>query len=714
MINNKRILLYFLIIMSVTTTQSAYAFDLFSPVTNDWLVKNVIAPLFYPDNSPFGTVSEVFLAGILTFGGVLAGYTLLVGTMNTAHDGEMLGKKWSTMWVPIRTTLGVAMILPIKGGFCAIQLIIVWLGVQGIGLADQAWNAFASQPLRGAVFVQPSMDRQIQELYKNAVKASACVASLSDQVNRSTAGLSGVSEFLQSVLKIKPGITSKIIDNSSGGKTYLFLYGDKTGPLPISLCGSIKYDTGSLSDALTNNAPAASKDLLDLNMIQTRMVPVNVAAINALVNNAATVGIKIATSGKVKPEEIANNMTVAVNAYKLAVLATANVTFNDAVNKNSMNAMKEDGFAAAGSWFIRLTTAQSKINNIVNNIPVSSTQLEGFTQWAASMFSADLQATMAKTDNLFNETDVLVNTGITAGKSDSLFDKIGEKIAPSELAAIFSNEATTENPVSAMMSLGHKLIAIAIALYAVVTVLVFAAGTGTLIASGGVISAVVMIAPLFTAVAVTMLVQGIRLAYILAYKPFVIWCGAIVGWIVLLCEAVFAGPLWAVAHLAPDADGIVGKMGQGYMLILSLVLRPILMVIGYIVALSLLTPCMMFINYFFSFTQGDIATGWPMILGKLAVISVYVSLLHGLIDKLFALIHTVPDKLLQWIGGALSNNMGEYANGIDTGGATTATNRMNTGLGQLSGVAQKATSRNANDRLDRMKQNKKSNMNQSE
>jgi conjugal transfer/type IV secretion protein DotA/TraY len=45
--------------------------------------------------------------------------------------------------------------------------------------------------------------------------------------------------------------------------------------------------------------------------------------------------------------------------------------------------------------------------------------------------------------------------------------------------------------------------------------------------------------------------------------------GAIIGWLVLVVESMFAAPLWMVAHLAPDQDGVVGKMGQGYMLILS-------------------------------------------------------------------------------------------------------------------------------------------------
>lgn len=52
------------------TTQNAYAegFDLFKPNDDNWLIKNIFIPLFYPDTSPFSPISGVFLAGILAFG----------------------------------------------------------------------------------------------------------------------------------------------------------------------------------------------------------------------------------------------------------------------------------------------------------------------------------------------------------------------------------------------------------------------------------------------------------------------------------------------------------------------------------------------------------------------------------------------------------------------------------------------------------------------
>ncbi|STX48479.1 DotA [Legionella hackeliae] len=53
-----------------------------------------------------GTMFGVFNSAVLALGGVIIMYTLLVSTMNTAHEGQMLGQKWSSIWVPMRSTLG--------------------------------------------------------------------------------------------------------------------------------------------------------------------------------------------------------------------------------------------------------------------------------------------------------------------------------------------------------------------------------------------------------------------------------------------------------------------------------------------------------------------------------------------------------------------------------------------------------------------------------
>lgn len=100
-----------------------------------------------------GAMFGVFNSAVLALGGIIIMYTLTVGTMNTAHEGQMLGQKFSSIWVPLRSTLGMALLIPKASGYCAIQIFVMWVTVQGVGAADKLWNAALNYLNRGGVIV---------------------------------------------------------------------------------------------------------------------------------------------------------------------------------------------------------------------------------------------------------------------------------------------------------------------------------------------------------------------------------------------------------------------------------------------------------------------------------------------------------------------------------------------------------------------------------
>ena len=65
-----------------------------------------------------GEMFGVFNAAVLALGGIVVMYTLIVGTMNTAQEGQMLGQKWSSIWIPVRATIGLAFLIPKSSGYC--------------------------------------------------------------------------------------------------------------------------------------------------------------------------------------------------------------------------------------------------------------------------------------------------------------------------------------------------------------------------------------------------------------------------------------------------------------------------------------------------------------------------------------------------------------------------------------------------------------------
>ncbi|STX29845.1 DotA [Legionella beliardensis] len=102
-----------------------------------------------------GSIFSVFNAAVLALGGIVAMYIMLVSTVNTAHEGKMLGQKWSSVWVPTRATLGLALLIPKASGYCLMQIFVMWVVVQGVGAADKVWSAALGYMSRGGVIIQP-------------------------------------------------------------------------------------------------------------------------------------------------------------------------------------------------------------------------------------------------------------------------------------------------------------------------------------------------------------------------------------------------------------------------------------------------------------------------------------------------------------------------------------------------------------------------------
>ncbi len=101
-----------------------------------------------------GVIFSVFNSAVLALGGIIIMYTLIVSTMNTAHEGQVLGQKWSSIWIPVRSTAGLALLIPKASGYCLMQVFVMWIVVQGVGAADKIWNAALDYLNKGGVIVK--------------------------------------------------------------------------------------------------------------------------------------------------------------------------------------------------------------------------------------------------------------------------------------------------------------------------------------------------------------------------------------------------------------------------------------------------------------------------------------------------------------------------------------------------------------------------------
>lgn len=704
-----------ILFMCLLITQNAYAADLFTVPDTD-KSKLWFLDVLFPENlaqSPLASTMTILNSAILLVGGILAAYTLIAGTMSTAHDGEMLGKKWSSMWLPVRTALGTAMILPAAGGFCAAQVMVLWLINQGVGLADTVWNTYAANPSDGAVITTSASYQELDRIAKTAFINNVCMLKAGQLWKKSHESA------------LFPGVMPVFEMTSEKGKyLYRYNYGannagnemNKNLLVSKSACGSItlidpeakaSYDEQVQAHAQATIASGGMYMSYMPQEIKTNIsavVEAHNTAFIALNNNMMTLAEKYVADNNIDIQSDINSAT----ATYVSVIDTAVRTAFSTGNQwdDFKDNVQKDGWFMAGAWSMKLIRIQDAINGAAHNLPVAGQQSMEYgdifnslnavmakvshdmaRSTTASRYANGIDAQNrteantagkggqgSKTDDaskiitsLKSEADKSISGAMAGFLSSSVINgrKQGKLVA-------FSTDTTAANlqainPLLAVKGLGDTLSTAGWSLLGGSAVVGAGLGIWTSFTANwlsGAFGAIGVVMPLV----IPLWVAGATLAVVIPMLPYVMWFGVCVGWMILCLEAMVAAPLWVITHLHPDGDGVVGRGGAGYGLVLSLTMRPALMVTGLIAAYTMLPILGGVINETFSGAFGMMsANAGISIIESLALIAVYIALMFTVVKKSLSLIHVIPDEIMKWLGVHSGQSMSGYAQSASKG-----------------------------------------------
>ena len=125
---------------NLSTDQAVSALEyIFGDIINVVAGADAAGPLGAPD-TPLAAMIGMMNTGLLFLGGVYLAWVALVGTLYTADKGEILGGRWSVVWMPIKTTVGISAIFPAVYGYSWLQFFVFWVLLQGIGLGNAVMN----------------------------------------------------------------------------------------------------------------------------------------------------------------------------------------------------------------------------------------------------------------------------------------------------------------------------------------------------------------------------------------------------------------------------------------------------------------------------------------------------------------------------------------------------------------------------------------------
>jgi conjugal transfer/type IV secretion protein DotA/TraY len=624
------------VLLFLFVSAPALAADLFSPVEGDLSIAMLLQPVFGSlfggeSDGPLGEAIMLFNSCILLIGGVIAGYVLIAGTAQTAHEGSMLGNKWSSMWVPIRLVVGIGAVVPAGGTYCVAQMLVAWLAIQGIGLADAVWSAFtrsafASQNIASTTLPTPTISKLAFGMLRSQVCMQGYRHLHADGENSALILPSPpvtTGEFTTVRRYGVPGLS----DTQCGGVTG----SEASGGAMATTAGFFGISTGAAEKAAAIRAA-------------------HTTAAEVMESRLAALAIKIADD---MPVSAQSEYVAAIQAYQDTLAETAKAQLGDQAyfERLAQNAA-QDGWVLAGSWFMRFAAIQDAVLKAIADAPTAMPVQKAPESMATDMnrYFAALQGAVRDPTKTGIDNQLLADkeredseTGLVMSAINAVFNKINEGTTA---GFNFLTEADIDqHPLVVASSAGHTMISWGLALAVASVIAAKIGGTTIALVLGGFVMA--------------LLAGGASLAYLLPMIPFMIWVGATAGWLLTVIEAVLGAPLWAVAHLNPQGEELAGSARAGYMLILEMMLKPVLMVFGLAFAVLVSLPLGILINRVFystfSLTQG----GFTGFVGMLAAVGIYSALMLSMMKWTFSFIHKVPDQIFKWMGGGHGSGLAE-------------------------------------------------------
>ena len=623
-----------------------------------------------------GTVSAITIALkdintlVLILGGLLLTYIIGASIMKTAHEGEPLGQKWSSMWIPMKAAIGAALILPVPslGGLSAAQGIVVWLLTFGIGAGDGLWAqtiSYIAQDPVGSVVVSPMNTGAMAE---GIIDSQVCEQGINATANHFWPGVSPISRTgpvaentlnpVDAAVHVFEGY-QEADQPLPGGAVYATKYseydwtangggllGDLTsmGFVP-SACGKVAYASGAVG---------AGTGATMVNSIGSA----NGSALSALMNSLKPISTNLYEEKKPGTDDA--NFVKAVNTYdttmQTAIQQAAQTAIEPEVQKY-VSAAKVDGFATAGEWFWDLVQWNHIAQHAANSLGDATGM--NFGSALGKLGSSHVTDAEARAASFIKENGSL--TGHVQ-PSENINADIGGLFANASPLIISALSGGASNPLIAVRNIGTGMEVAGGSLLTASVLMTAAAGA----ANGGIDKEVPIVGnatnaaskvilydvnPIMLTLSGILFVEGFFLSFVVPLIPFMVWVAGLLGFLLMAFEMIVAAPLWAVAHLHPDGHEMVGMGSQGYKLALAIIVRPFLMILGLIGGYALfmgysalVTPMITKAVASSQSTGGGISGPLDMI----GAVGMYVTLTIIIAYEAFKLVFLLPEKVMAW------------------------------------------------------------------
>lgn len=654
--------------------------------------------------SPVGAIADMFLVlnvFVFLIGIFFASYGIGAGIVQTAHEGQVLGKRMSAIWMPIRMVTGIAGLLPVFGGFSLSQAVMMVASLLGIGLANYSWNQTLGDATTFSGIAAPAIGTATAGTSPNHLayamfSAKVCQLAYADfETENETHPDDKLKKYQKSY---SDGTTSATYFNGWGkvhSGSYTPVCGKiSVGPKELTTWESIKDVAGQVGEAVGLSTLGYSINSVDYRGVRDAVAtaaPAKAVAMETTINALATAWYsswKASLAGSTDANASLSLPKASIQAAAATFVTevqTSGVGAKEGdgvITANAVANMKSLGWFGAGAWYSTLAQAQSALNDAMKNIDIK----------VVDAMSADVPRAAGVQDvlNAYQRVYDQANPHLDDGDPwSNAFDggftgptgniSVGQRIAKEMIDGVGGDTGGSGqmNPVIALKNLGDYLMtASQAALVAdawknaspVGKVINSEALTGgakassegstrigrtlTELASSG----YRFVMGLMTAIFVVGAIFSIYIPFI----PFIQWMGGLLQYVSIFFEGLLGAPIWAFAHLDAEGEGMGQRTERGYLFLLNMLFRPFLMIFGFVLAAALLPLLGTFQAVLFvpamANVQGNSVTGLASILFLLAIFGLLnITMIHGI----FNLITIIPDQILGWVGNVTGQTIGK-------------------------------------------------------
>jgi conjugal transfer/type IV secretion protein DotA/TraY len=358
------------------------------------------------------------------------------------------------------------------------------------------------------------------------------------------------------------------------------------------------------------------------------------------------------------------------------------------------NKILNRGWAGAGIWYNKLAEMNGGLFDAVRGLPdvvsmpavmekaasqrraqyESVPQLQRFAPVGEGIVGPEMETAQALSNiYVYLQKDQFSSATISSRSGNVIFDLMNRLFGT---APLFDMRYETDvNPLIQIIGLGKSIIDAAFFNILAGGAIEITGGTlQNLDRYAGIGKALNIMGDAWFTVAMIGLGIGIILYYVVPFLPFIYFFFSVIKWLQSIFEAMIGMPMWALAHLRINGDGIPPDAAMsGYFLLLEIVLRPILTIFGMAASFVIFTAMVYFINDVFDLLTVNLTGYSPPSSGSMVqdlelkrgtvdqffYTVMYVILVYMIAMMSFKLIDMIPANILRWAGSDAKNVVDE-------------------------------------------------------